>query len=178
MAIQFLAVGRVVRPHGVRGELVLEVMTEFPLHLAEVETVYVGEAAVPHPLRRVRQQRGQQIVIQLADCLDRNAAETYRGQLVQIKTEQAAPLPPGRYYHHQILGLAVVTEAGEALGQVTEILETGANDVYVVTGAAGEELLLPALRSVILLIDLEARRMTVHVPEGLRPPPGAQENDE
>jgi 16S rRNA processing protein RimM len=169
MAIQMLAVGRVVRPHGVRGELLLEVLTEFPQHLGEAETVYVGEAAVPHPLRRVRLQRGgQQLIIQLADCLDRNAAEAYRGQLIQIKAEQAAPLPPGRYYHHQILGLDVITEAGETLGQVTEILETGANDVYVITGPAGEELLLPALRSVILQIDLEARRMTVHLLEGLR----------
>jgi 16S rRNA processing protein RimM len=168
MAIQFLAVGRVLRPHGVRGELVLDVLTEFPLHLGEAEVVYVGEAAVPHPLRRVRVQRGQQLIIQLADCLDRNAAESYRGQLIQIKVEQAAPLPPGRYYHHQILGLDVTTDAGEALGQVTDILETGANDVYVVTGPAGEELLLPALRSVILQIDLEARRMTVHLMEGLR----------
>ena len=170
MAVQLLAVGRVVRPHGVRGELLLEVLTEFPLHLAETEVVYVGEAAVPHALRRVRMQRGQQqLIIHLADCLDRNAAEAYRGQLIQIKAEQAAPLPPGRYYHHQILGLDVVTEAGEPLGQVTEILETGANDVYVVKGPAGEELLLPALRSVILQVDLEARRMTVHLMEGLRP---------
>ena len=170
MAIQFLAVGRVVRPHGVRGELLLEVLTEFPQHLAEAEVVYVGEAAAPHALRRVRMQRGkQQVIIQLADCLDRNAAETYRGQLIQIKAEQAAPLPPGRYYHHQILGLEVVTDAGEALGQVTEILETGANDVYVVTGPAGEEVLLPALKSVILQIDVEARRMTVHLMDGLRP---------
>lgn len=169
MAIEFLAVGRVVRPHGVRGELALEVLTEFPAHLAEAEVVYVGEAAVPHTLRRVRAPRNGQIVIQLADCLDRNAAEAYRGQLVQIKTEQAAPLPPGRYYHHQIVGLDVQTDAGEALGQVTEILETGANDVYVVTGVDGQELLLPALRSVILQIDLEARRMTVHLLEGLRP---------
>jgi 16S rRNA processing protein RimM len=170
MAIEFLAVGRVMRPHGVRGELLLEVLTEFPQHLAEGEVVYVGEAAVAHTLRRVRMQRGQRhLIIQLADCLDRNAAEAYRGQLIQIKVEQAAPLPPGRYYHHQILGLDVMTDAGEALGQITEILETGANDVYVVTGPAGGELLLPALRSVILQIDLEARRMTVHLMDGLRP---------
>ncbi len=168
MAIEFLAVGRVLRPHGVRGELLLETLTEFPAHLAEAEEVYVGEAAVPHSLRRVR-ERGSQLIIQLADCLDRNAAEAYRGQLIQIKTEQAAPLPPGRYYHHQILGLEVISDTGEALGQVSEILETGANDVYVVTSAAGQELLLPALRSVILQIDLEARRMTVHLMEGLRP---------
>ncbi len=166
MATQLLAVGRVLRPHGVRGELLLETLTEFPEHLAAVETVYLGETAVPHPLRQVRRHRDQ-LLIQLADCADRDAAEALRGQVVQILGEQAAPLPPGRYYHHQVIGLEVVTDAGETLGKVTEILETGANDVYVVQGPGGE-VLLPALRSVVLKIDLEAQRLTAHLPEGLR----------
>lgn len=167
MSEQWLAVGRVLRPHGVRGELVLEVMTDFPERLAEKETVYVGDAAAPHALCRVRLHRGR-LLIQLEDCLSLEAAEALRGQLVQIKETQAAPLPPGQYYQHQIIGLEVVSESGENLGQVTEILETGANDVYVVAGPSGE-VLLPALRSVILQVDLEAHRMVVHVPEGLRP---------
>ena len=106
-------------------------------------------------------------MIQLEDCADREAAEAFRGQLIQIRTGEAAPPPPGSYYYHQIVGLSVVTEEGEALGEVTEILETGSNDVYVITGPTGE-LLLPALTSVILQIDLEAKRMTVHLLEGLR----------
>lgn len=166
----FLAIGHVLRPHGVRGELLLETLTEFPDHLAEVETVYLGEAGAespqPHPLRRARLHR-RDLLIQLADCLDRDAAEAYRGQMVFIQTEQAAPLPPGRYYHHQIIGLAVVTDEGEVLGEVAEILETGANDVYVVAGPSGE-ILLPALQSVIQHIDLDSKRMTVHLLEGLR----------
>ena len=166
MPIQFLAVGRILRPHGIRGEMLMEIATDFPEHLEEHETVYLGEAAEPHPLRQARPHRGQWL-IQLADCLDRESAEAFRGQWVQIRGEQAAPLPAGRYYYHQIVGLEVVTEAGERLGEVTEILETGANDVYVVTGPTGETL-LPALSSVVLKVDLDAHRMTVHLPEGLR----------
>jgi 16S rRNA processing protein RimM len=170
MSIAFLAVGKVLRPHGVRGELLLETLTEFPGHLAEVETVYLGpegEASpTPHPLRRARVQRDE-LILQLADCLDRDAADAYRGQLAFIRTEQAAPLPPGRYYHHQIISLTVITDDGEPLGPLTEILETGANDVYIVQTPTGE-LLLPALQSVIQAIDLEKKVMVVHLLEGLR----------
>lgn len=170
MPIQFLAIGNVIRPHGVRGELLLETLTDFPEHLAEVETVYLGQADAdtpqPHPLRRARLHQ-RDLLIQLADCLDRDAADAYRGQTVFIRTEQAAPLPSGRYYHHQIIGLTVVTDEGERLGDIAEILETGANDVYVVAGPAGE-ILLPALQSVIQHIDLDAKKMTVHLLEGLR----------
>ena len=88
-------------------------------------------------------------------------------QLVQIEAQTAAPLPPGLYYHHQLIGLAVFTEEGEHLGELTEVLETGANDVYVVTGPQGE-LLLPVIADVIRSVDLESHRLTVHLLEGLR----------
>ena len=168
MPTEFVAVGRVLRPHGVRGELLLETLTDLPERLDEVETVYLGnaESPEPHPLRGARLHRGQ-LLIRLADCTDRAAAEAHRGQLVLIRLEAAAPPPPGAYYHHQIIGLPVVTDAGETLGEVVEIIQTGSNDVYVVRGPQGE-ILLPALRSVILDIDLGARRMTVHLLEGLR----------
>jgi 16S rRNA processing protein RimM len=166
MPPEFLAIGRVLRPHGVRGELLLEALTDFPEHLDGVGTIYLGAAAEPHPLAGARMHRGR-LLIQLEDCVDREAAEAFRGQLVQIWFGDAAPPPPGSYYYHQIVGLAVVTEEGETLGEVTEILETGSNDVYVVNGPSGE-ILLPALKSVILKVDLEAKRMTVHLIEGLR----------
>jgi 16S rRNA processing protein RimM len=163
---QFLAVGTVVRPHGLRGELLINSLTDFPEHLASVEVVYLGDRAEPHPLARVRRQRGK-FIIQLGDCPDREAAEKYRGQVVQIKAEAAAPLPPGMYYHHQVIGLAAYTEDGEHLGELVEVLETGANDVYVIRGEQGE-LLLPVIPSVIRGIDIDTRRLTVHLLDGLR----------
>ncbi len=81
--------------------------------------------------------------------------------------EDAAPLKKGQYYHHQIVGLAVVTAAGERLGTVEEILETGANDVYLVRRDDGRELLLPAIETVIEQIDLENKRLVVNLIPGL-----------
>lgn len=161
-----MAVGRVVRPHGVRGELLVDTLTDFPAHLAEVDTVYLGDVADPHPLESARVHR-HQLILRLGDCFDRDCADKYRQQLVQIKTEAAAPLPPGRYYHHQLIGCRVVSDTGEELGELVGILETGANDVYVVSGAEGE-LLLPAISTVILDIDIDAQRLTAHLIDGLR----------
>jgi 16S rRNA processing protein RimM len=114
----------------------------------------------------VRVHRGQ-LILRLAGVGDRETADQFRGQLVQIRLAAAAPLPPGTYFHHQIIGLVAVTEAGEVLGEVSEVLETGANDVYVVTGDQGE-ILLPAISSVIVGIDLAARQITVQMMDGLR----------
>ena len=163
---EFLAVGRVLRPHGVRGELLLASLTDFPEHLSENKTVYLGEPPVPHPLTGVRIHRGQ-LIIRLADCHARDEADAYREQLVQIEAQSAAPLPPGLYYYHQLIGLAVYSEDGEHLGELVDVLETGANDVYVVKGPAGE-LLLPVIADVIRGVDLEAHRLTVHLLDGLR----------
>ncbi len=166
MTPQLLAVGRVVRPHGVRGELLVNSLTDFPEHLAEVETVYVGDAAEPHPLESTRMHRGQ-FILRLGDCFDRDCAEKYRNQIIHIHAEAAAPLPPGKYYHHQVIGCRAFSDEGEDLGEIVDILETGANDVYVVSTPVGE-LLLPAIETVILNIDIEAKRVTVHLIDGLR----------
>jgi 16S rRNA processing protein RimM len=91
-----------------------------------------------------------------------------RGQLVQIAREEAVPLQAGQFYEHQIVGLSVVTADGHALGQVVEVLATGANDVYVVLGPRGE-ILLPARAEVVRAIDLDAGTMTVVLLPGLTP---------
>jgi len=101
-------------------------------------------------------------------CTDRNKAERWRGAEIKIRFEEAQPLEAGVYYHWQILGLKVVTEQGGELGTVQEILETGANDVYIVRSEAGGELLLPAIPDVILEVNLEAARMIVRLIPGLR----------
>jgi 16S rRNA processing protein RimM len=158
-------VGRLIRPHGVRGEQVAEVPGPDADLLSVSETVYVGDPPVAHALAGVRWHRGR-LLVRLAGCDDRESAEAYRGLTLRLVRE-AAPLPPGVYYQRDILGLTVSTEAGEALGTVTEILETGANDVYVVTGLEGE-LLVPAAPGVVVSVDLPGRRMVVNLPDGLR----------
>ncbi len=99
---------------------------------------------------------GEDMLLQLEDIHDRDAAELMRGEVLFTRTDDLPPLPPGVYYFHQIEGLEVVTETGEILGRVKEILKTGANDVYVVQGPKGE-VLLPAIPQVILEVRLGGR---------------------
>jgi len=164
---RFLAVARVVKPWGVRGQVKLEVLTSFPDQLDRLKRVYLGSQAEPHDVAHFHWHSGE-LLLQLAEVRDRNAAELLRGQLVQIELRDAAPLEPGQFYEHQIIGLNVVTTEGEPLGQVAEVLTTGANDVYVVQGPRGE-VLLPARVEVIRKIDLEASIMTVTLLPGLMP---------
>lgn len=162
----FLAVGRVARPFGLGGELRVELLTDYPEQLVRLRTVYLGPEAEPWEVEGIRLHKGGAL-FKLSGCEDRNAADLLRGALVQIALEDAVPLEEDEYYEHQIVGMTVVEQDGTPLGKVTEIVSTGANDVYVVVGPDGE-LLLPAIESVILEIDLDADRMVVHVMEGLR----------
>jgi len=163
---EFLAIGRVARPFGVQGELKVALLTEHPEQLDRLHTIYLGPAIEPWTVKRVR-LHGETALFKLVGCDDRTTADTLRGMLVQITRADAVPLEDDEYYEHQIIGMRVIQDNGTDLGQVKEIIYTGANDVYVVAGPTGE-LLLPAIQSVILEIDLDADRMTVHVLDGLR----------
>jgi 16S rRNA processing protein RimM len=162
----YLAIGRVVRPFGLRGELRVQLLTEHPEGLKRLRTVYLGPQTEPWTVEGVRLHKDAALFT-LAGCHDRSTAETLRGALVQIARQDAVPLQEDEYYEHHIVGMTVIEDDGTLLGKVTEIISTGANDVYVVVGPDGE-VLLPAIESVILEIDLDADQMVVHVMEGLR----------
>jgi 16S rRNA processing protein RimM len=159
----------VLRPHGVRGELRVEVITGFPERLAQHGCFYLAHPDSPDDVRRypsegVRRHKGA-ILLKLAGCDDRNEAELLRDMLVQIPIEEAVPLEDGEHYHFQIVGVRVETEDGEWLGQVAEVLETGANDVYLVRGPRGE-ILLPAITDVVRELDMEEKHMVVRLLPG------------
>jgi 16S rRNA processing protein RimM len=156
-----------VRPHGVRGEVVVEVLTDFPERLAQLKRVYLGDEqnATPATVRSCR-GNGDTVLMAFEDFPDRTAVEALRDQLVQVPLAEAAPLPEDTYYPHQLVGLDVVTTSGDDLGRLSDVLFTPANDVYVVTGPRGE-VLLPAIRQVIKQIDLAAGRMVVELIPGL-----------
>jgi 16S rRNA processing protein RimM len=163
-------VGRVLRPHGVRGEVRVEILTGYPERLEQHTSFCLARPASPEAVCRYPVERSRlhqhMLLLKLGGCDDRNAAEALRGMLVQIPVEEAAPLEEGEYYLYQLVGVQVETEDGEQLGQVTEVLETGANDVYVVQGPRGE-VLLPAIEDAVLELDLESRRLVVRLIPGL-----------
>lgn len=165
--VEYLVIGRVVAPRGLRGELRLDIETDDPERFDDLLEVYLGEKRTPFRVLRARLHQGQALLT-LEGIADRDAAEAWRNALVYVAMADAIPLQEGEYYCHQIVGLLAVTPEGERLGRVTEVLSTGANDVYVVGTGGGQELLLPAIKEVIIHIDLDAGAMTVRVPNGLR----------
>ncbi len=167
--LRYLAIGQVARAHGLRGEISVTVLTEFPERFETTEWVYLGNAqeATAYRLESYRWHR-QNVLLTLAGVTDRTEAEKLRAQYVQVPVEEAVPLPEGSYYQYQLIDLEVVTTANEVLGTLTHVLETGANDVYVVK-QGDREILLPAIPDVIKSIDLDKGRMVVELLEGLIP---------
>ena len=168
---RFLITGRVLGAHGLDGELKIQIVSEDPYRFGRLEQVYMGlEDDEPEPwvLERFRLHKGNAL-LKLAGCNDRDAATALRGYLLQVPLADAVPLEEGEYYEYQIVGLDAWTVAGEHLGKVVEIIATGANDVYVLQGVPPlpREILIPALESVVLEIDLERGRMLIALPEGL-----------
>ncbi|MEA3308623.1 MAG: ribosome maturation factor RimM [Chloroflexota bacterium] len=163
---RYLIVGRVVRPHGIRGAIQVEILTDAPEHIAELETLYLGPHYRPYQLEQARFHK-QRLLLQLKECTERDAAEALREYSVAIAIEDAVPLAEDEFYHFQLEGMAVQTDTGEELGELVEILSPpGANDVYIVHGLRGE-VLLPAIPEVVREIDLEAGCMLVHLIPGL-----------
>lgn len=161
-----LVVGRVVAPRGVAGELKVDLQNSAADRFSGLKRVLLGEAQTPHGVRQARVHLGQGLLL-LAGVDNREAADELRGATVYAYQDDLAPLEQDEFLMSDIIGLKVVTDEGEALGEVIEIIVTGANDVYVVRGAQ-TDLLLPAIKPVILSVDVPAGTMTVHLLDGLR----------
>ncbi|MBX7213641.1 MAG: ribosome maturation factor RimM [Thermoflexales bacterium] len=178
-APSLIELGRVTRGHGIRGELKVDGAPALIEALPGIKRVVIVPAS-PHPratehfgalvgfAARVRQCRLHQgAALLLADGVDtRNDAEALRGARIHVRTSDLPRLDAGEYYAHDLIGLRVIDVAGAEIGELADVLATGANDVYVVRSADGERL-LPAIESVVRAIDLAAGTMTVIIPEGL-----------
>jgi 16S rRNA processing protein RimM len=165
---EFLVVGRVLRPHGIRGALVVEGFSDFIHSLRAGSEIHLGPDNVPLKIVSIRKHKNKYLLTHNAS-VDRTEAEAYRDFEVKLRFQDTEPLGEGEYFYWQIIGLEVLSEACEHLGVVAEIRETGANDVYIVRDDEGRELLLPAIKSVILEVDLDAGQITVHLLPGLVP---------
>jgi len=165
-----VAVGRIVGVHGIHGELKVTSLTDFPERFAAGSQLFLvtpdGEVR-PTKVLAGREHKGRMLIL-LPGVADRDAAEALRGSFLKVEEGNLTPLPPGRFYHFQLVDLSVVTDEGLDLGRVEEVIPTGGNMVLVVRGG-GREVLLPFIDDVILDVDLEAAKITVHLLEGLLP---------
>ena len=154
------------RPHGVTGEALVEIYTDFPERLRPRKVVYAGEKHQPLTIRSSRPHNAG-LLLAFEGLTTPEQVGLYRNQILFVTAASRTALPEGEYYHDELIGVQVEDERGKPLGILTEIMQTGANDVYVVTDAGGGELLLPAIREVILEVDLPRKTMRVHLLPGL-----------
>jgi 16S rRNA processing protein RimM len=165
---EWVRIGQLGAPHGVHGEIKLFPLSDVPGRFAALDDVWwlgLGGQCRKLVLHSVRAMAAFYLVA--FDGLDspEAVAELARGFLA-VPEAQRGKLPAGSWFVDDIVGLAVEDEAGRALGVVTGVYQTGANDIYEIAGPGGE-LLLPALKRVVLSVDLAGKRMRVRLPEGL-----------
>lgn len=164
----YMAIGLISSAHGLRGEVKVELHTDFPERFAPDVAVFLGEELEPAVINTARPHQGQ-LLVQFRGHETREHAEDLRGLWVFIPDDEAVDLDEDTYFVHDIIGLSVQTTAGRLLGTVAEVLFTGANDVYVVAtpDEPRKEILLPAIADVIKTVDLEQGILTVELLPGL-----------
>ena len=156
-----IVIGRVGAAHGIRGELRIIPLTDFPERFAALREVMVGDELLH--IESAKPQ-GKNFLMRFREYTVREDAQKLTGRLLTVARAEAAPLDEGEYYVFDIVGLTVYDEENNELGTVENVLRTGSNDVYAVRTEDGRELLIPALRTVVLQIDLPAGRMMVRLP--------------
>lgn len=160
----YLTIGKLRRTHGVQGEIIFDVLTDMPETIMPGLVVSIGSMYKETIIKSVR-QAGNYLLVAFEGYNDCDQVAILRNQFVFINSKDAAPLKSGKYYHHEVIGIDVLDESGNAIGKITEIISTGANDVYVIQSSSGEEILIPAIKTVVLEIDPQKKIMRVHLPE-------------
>lgn len=163
---------RLLKPHALAGEIETKPLTSF------ADRLLVGRRLLLSPTVEDRREvtiesvrtKKHNLLIKFEGIDTLEDAVKLRGCLLVLPVAELSELDSNEYYHHELLGMRVVTTDGRDLGAIAEILETGANDVYVVRGEAGEAL-IPAIRSVVKSVDVDAALMTIEPMPGLLPEP-------
>jgi len=150
----YLEVGRLRRTHGIRGEIVFEVLSDSLEYFEEGKTLLVGRSRTPMQIASVR-DHDKMLLVKFSGLDTPEEVSQYSNQLVYIPTAEVPPLPEGQYYFFQLVGLTAFDPDGTRLGILAEIIQTGAVPVYVVIGEDGSELLMPAIPDVVRKVELE-----------------------
>jgi 16S rRNA processing protein RimM len=165
-----LVVGRVLRPHGVRGELSVQVLSDAPERFAPGAELGVGDPDGPGPLESAVVQAARlhqgRLLLSLEGVEDRGAADRLRGAWLSIPVAAARPLDPGEFWPHQLVGLTVVDRQGRERGRVADVLPGAAHDLLAVELPGGASALVPAVAALVT-VELEAGRVLVDAVPGL-----------
>ncbi len=166
---ELLQVGAVTSTHGLRGEVKVYPTTDEPSRFKKLKEV-IADAGGRQVTLKITQTRffKQMVIIRFAGIDTIEEAEKYKGAKLYVDREHALSLAEDEYFYADLEGLTVRTEEGELLGVIRDILQTGANDVYIIRQENKKDLLIPAIKDCIRQVDLEHGTMTVHLLPGLR----------
>lgn len=165
----YLQVGVITTTHGVRGEVKVYPTTDDAARYKKLKSVWLDTGTELRELEITGVRFFKNLVILKFKGIDTiNDIERYKGKSLFVTRENAVKLKKNEYFIADLIGLLVETEDGEALGELTDVLQTGANDIYVVKKDGAPELLIPAIKDCILKVDIEAGVMQVHLLDGLR----------
>ncbi|MBQ7794485.1 MAG: 16S rRNA processing protein RimM [Clostridia bacterium] len=163
--MNMLEVGKIVNTHGLRGEVKVVPWTDYPEVFEDIKTVFTADGK-EFNIKGIKYQKSN-IILRFAEITDIDEAEKLKGKTVFAERNALGELPEGVYYVADLIGLKVITDEGEELGEISDVLQTGANDIYEVKREGKKALLIPVIESVVLKVDTDARTVTVHLMEGL-----------
>lgn len=166
----YFEIGKITGTHGIRGTMRVFPTTQDPTRFEKLKEIIVEirDKRETFHIKKVAYQKNM-ILLTVKEIDDINVAELYKNGRILIPDAAAIPLEEDEYYTRDLYGMQVVTDAGEVLGELVHIYETGANDVYAVKKPEDKkELLIPAIKDCILKVDIQEKTMTVHLLEGLR----------
>lgn len=168
MEMNEFRVGVITSPHGLRGEVKVYPVTEDPSRFLKMKEVIL-KANTGDTILHIQKARLQKnmVILQFKEYQHINEVENLRQKELYVTRDKAIPLQEDEYYVADLIGLEVWTKEGEFLGKLKEVLPTGANDVYVIGSTEGE-ILIPAIKSCIIEVNLKDNKMIVHLMEGLR----------
>lgn len=166
--MEFLEVGKIINTHGLRGDVKIVTWTDYPEDFEEIDKVYIRRKTgdVVLTITNVKYQKNN-IIVKFKEIADINEAEKYKNLVLCADREDLPELEEGAHYIADLIGLDIVDEEGELIGKLVDVFNTGANDIYDVKREGKKNLLLPVIQDVVKDIDLENKKITVHVMEGL-----------
>ncbi|MFC4320205.1 ribosome maturation factor RimM [Litchfieldia salsa] len=164
-------VGKIVNTHGIKGEVRVVSRTDFADERYRVGNdlyLFFPEKQEPvHVVVKSHRTHKQFDLLEFEGFDNVNQVEVFKNALIKVPEEQLTELDEGEFYFHQIIGCTVITESGEEIGKITEVLTPGANDVWVVKGKNGKEILIPYIEDIVKEINIDEKRIRIEVMEGL-----------
>jgi 16S rRNA processing protein RimM len=160
-------IGYVVKPQGIRGEIKVKSISPYPERFKKIDKVFLKRGSLyTYSIERVRIEK-RYVYLKFAEINNRDEAELLRNCDILVDKKDLIALAPGEYFIHDLIGCGVTTEDGRNVGEVVNVIQMDANDIYVIQDGEGKEILLPAIKDVIKDIRIEKKMIIIHLIAGL-----------